>query len=57
MLQFLNNMCDTLFKTFFTIFHNLPIVYHELSTNFMAFKLRLDFMQLKTFQIHVDFHL
>jgi hypothetical protein len=36
-------------KPFFTIFHNLPIVYHGLSTNLVAFKLCLHFIQLKNF--------
>jgi hypothetical protein len=47
MSRFVNTMHDELFKTFLYYFHNLLIVYHEVSTNLMIFKLHLHFIQLK----------
>jgi hypothetical protein len=37
MLRFLNTMCDEIFKTFATLYHNFPIPYHDLSMNLMIF--------------------
>jgi hypothetical protein len=37
MLQFVNTMRDKIFKTFPTLYHNIPIPYHDVSMNLMIF--------------------
>jgi hypothetical protein len=47
MFRFLNTVREKFFETFSIVYHNLPIGYHELSTNLKIFKLHLHFIRLK----------
>jgi hypothetical protein len=45
MSWFVSIVCDNMHETFFNFYHNLHIQYHDISTSFMIFGLRLHFIE------------
>ena len=49
MLSFVSNVCDNFYETCSIFYHSLHVWYHDILTNLIIFRLRLIFIEFKTY--------